>query len=88
MSGCPSNQQLISYLAGNLPDTDSVYVEEHAESCAACRQSLSRLTEPIDLPRLNPVRAAEPLTSRLYELARLRRVAWRTPSAWAHQAAI
>lgn len=68
MLGCPSHEQLRNFLDGELPEADTEYIEGHAEACAACRELLARLTDPVGLPSLWFRDGTEVLTPRLRDL--------------------
>jgi len=43
---CPSDGELVSLAQGELPPPDADRVATHARACAACRSTLSKLTDP------------------------------------------
>jgi hypothetical protein len=49
MRGCPSRDRLRQLLAEQLRDAERADVEAHIEGCAACQDSLARLSEEDDI---------------------------------------
>lgn len=46
---CPTRPAMLEYMAGRLPDEQSVSIAEHLATCAACQDTLLTLDEPTDL---------------------------------------
>ena len=48
MTGCPSREQLRQLLAQQLAAAEGAALEAHVEGCAACQDSLARLSDEED----------------------------------------
>jgi len=55
MTGCPSREQLRQLLAQQLDAAEGAALEAHVEGCAACQDSLARLSDEEDTSAPPPV---------------------------------
>ena len=53
MNDCLSRDQILSYLAQQMPTDKASQVETHIETCPDCRRQLEQLTVPPDSPLAN-----------------------------------
>src|SRR5262249_51212762 len=50
MNACPAHERLECFLADTLPADEAGALKTHVEQCAACQDTLERLTTPVSIP--------------------------------------